>query len=115
MVGARQTGFEPRFIELAGNVNAAMPHHVVAKIGEALNAHRKSLNGSHVLVAGIAYKRDIDDIRESPALDVMGVLHQAGARLCIPIRLRAETARLPWPQAGYDLTCTLERGAPGRT
>jgi UDP-N-acetyl-D-glucosamine dehydrogenase len=78
---AKQTGFEPRFIELAGQVNGAMPHLVVTKIAEGLNAHRKSLNGSHVLVAGIAYKRDIDDIRESPALDVMGLLHQAGVRL----------------------------------
>jgi UDP-N-acetyl-D-glucosamine dehydrogenase len=78
---AKQTGFEARFIELAGNVNGAMPHLVVSKIAEALNTHRKSLNGSHVRVAGVAYKRDIDDIRESPSLDVMGLLHAAGARI----------------------------------
>ena len=78
---AKQNGFEPRFIELAGHVNASMPHFVVDKIADALNAHKKALNGSHVLVVGIAYKRDIDDIRESPALDVMGLLHEKGARL----------------------------------
>ncbi len=56
-----------------------MPHYVVDKIGEALNTKRKAINGSKVLVAGIAYKRDIDDMRESPALDVMGLLHGRGA------------------------------------
>jgi UDP-N-acetyl-D-glucosamine dehydrogenase len=78
---AKQTGFEPRFIELAGHVNASMPHAVVDKIADALNTHRKPLNGSKVLIAGVSYKRDIDDIRESPALDVMGMLHQKGVRL----------------------------------
>jgi len=78
---AKQTGFEPRFIELAGQVNASMPHHVVDAITSALNVHRKSLNGSRVLVVGIAYKRDIDDMRESPALDVMGLLLAKGAQL----------------------------------
>jgi UDP-N-acetyl-D-glucosamine dehydrogenase len=78
---AKQTGFEPRFIELAGHVNASMPHAVVDKIADALNTHRKPLNGSKVLIAGVTYKRDIDDIRESPALDVMGMLHQKGVRL----------------------------------
>ncbi len=76
---AKQTGFDPRFIELAGHINAAMPHYVVEKVAEALNTKRKAINGSNVLIAGIAYKRDIDDIRESPALDVMGLLHAKGA------------------------------------
>jgi UDP-N-acetyl-D-glucosamine dehydrogenase len=76
---AKQTGFDPRFIELAGHINAGMPHYVVDKVGEALNTKRKPINGSKVLVAGIAYKRDIDDMRESPALDVMGLLHAKGA------------------------------------
>ena len=76
---AKQSGFEARFIELAGYINGSMPHAVVDKIGEALNTRRKSINGSRVLIAGIAYKRDIDDMRESPALDVMTVLHQKGA------------------------------------
>jgi UDP-N-acetyl-D-glucosamine dehydrogenase len=78
---AREAGFEARFIELAGHVNASMPHYVADKVGEALNTHRKPVNGSSVLILGVAYKRNIDDIRESPALDVMHVLHQRGARL----------------------------------
>jgi UDP-N-acetyl-D-glucosamine dehydrogenase len=78
---AKQNGFEPRFIELAAHVNAAMPHLVVNKIAEALNSVRRSLNGSRVLIAGIAYKRDIDDIRESPALDVMNLLRENGVKL----------------------------------
>jgi UDP-N-acetyl-D-glucosamine dehydrogenase len=78
---AKQSGFDPRFIELAGHINGAMPHFVADKVAEALNAHRKSINGSTILVAGIAYKRDIDDMRESPALDVMGLLHARGATL----------------------------------
>jgi UDP-N-acetyl-D-glucosamine dehydrogenase len=76
---AKQTGFDPRFIELAGHINAGMPHYVVDKVGEALNAKKKSINGSKILIAGIAYKRDIDDMRESPALDVMGLLQAKGA------------------------------------
>src|SRR5688500_10621056 len=75
----RQTGFEPRFVELAGHINSSMPHYVVDKVAEALNSRKKSINGSTVLIAGIAYKRDIDDMRESPALDVMSLLHQKGA------------------------------------
>jgi UDP-N-acetyl-D-glucosamine dehydrogenase len=78
---AKQSGFEPRFIELAGQVNAAMPHFVVDKIADALNHHRKPVNGSLVLVLGLTYKRDIDDIRESPSLDVMTLLHERGARV----------------------------------
>jgi len=78
---AKQTGFDPRFIELAGQVNGAMPHFVVDKIADALNRHQKAINGSTVLVLGLAYKRDIDDMRESPSLDVMHLLHQKGARV----------------------------------
>jgi UDP-N-acetyl-D-glucosamine dehydrogenase len=78
---AKQSGFDSRFIELAGQINGAMPHFVVQKIADALNGQRKPVNGSNVLVVGIAYKRDIDDIRESPSLDVMGVLAQKGARV----------------------------------
>jgi UDP-N-acetyl-D-glucosamine dehydrogenase len=78
---AKQYGFEPRFIELAGHVNGSMPHATVDKIADALNVQKKPVNGSRVLVAGIAYKRDIDDMRESPALDVMGLLHQRGAEV----------------------------------
>ena len=76
---AKQTGFDPRFIELAGQINGQMPHFVVDKIADALNRHQRSINGSTVLVLGVAYKRDIDDMRESPSLDVMALLHQKGA------------------------------------
>jgi UDP-N-acetyl-D-glucosamine dehydrogenase len=75
----KQSGFDPRFIELAGHINSGMPHYVVDKVAEALNTKRKAINGSKILIAGVAYKRDIDDIRESPALDVMGLLHARGA------------------------------------
>ena len=78
---AKQSGFDPRFIELAGHINGAMPHYVVEKIGDALNTRRKSINGSNILIAGVAYKRDIDDMRESPSLDVMGLLHAKGAHV----------------------------------
>jgi UDP-N-acetyl-D-glucosamine dehydrogenase len=78
---AKQSGFEPRFIELAGYVNGAMPHHVVDLVGEALNLRHKPVRDASVLVAGITYKKDIDDIRESPALDVMALLDARGATL----------------------------------
>jgi UDP-N-acetyl-D-glucosamine dehydrogenase len=78
---AKQSGFDPRFIELAGQINGGMPHFVVEKIGDALNRHQKSINGSTVLILGVAYKRDIDDMRESPSLDVMALLHQKGAHV----------------------------------
>jgi UDP-N-acetyl-D-glucosamine dehydrogenase len=77
----KEVGFEARFIELAGHVNGAMPHHVVDKVTDALNSHSKAVRGSSVLLLGISYKRDIDDLRESPALDVMAVLHKKGARV----------------------------------
>jgi UDP-N-acetyl-D-glucosamine dehydrogenase len=76
---AKQSGFDPRFIELAGHINAGMPHYVVDKVMDALNTRRKAINGSRVLVVGVAYKRDIDDMRESPALDVMHLLDTKGA------------------------------------
>ena len=75
----KEVGFEARFIELAGHVNGAMPHYVADKVVEALNSQSKAARGSSVLVLGASYKRDIDDMRESPALDVMGILHQRGA------------------------------------
>jgi UDP-N-acetyl-D-glucosamine dehydrogenase len=76
---ARQSGFEARFIELAGNVNGGMPEHVVERTAEALNSARKALNGSRVHVFGVAYKRDVNDMRESPALDIMELLTRRGA------------------------------------
>ena len=76
---AKQFNFEARFIELAGQVNGSMPEHVVTRVAEALNAHRKPVNGSRVHVLGVAYKRDIDDVRESPALDIIELLTRRGA------------------------------------
>src|SRR4030088_1532360 len=68
---AKEYDFSTRFIELAGEVNTAMPYHVVESVGEALNQHKKSLKGSKILVLGVAYKKDIDDLRESPALTII--------------------------------------------
>jgi len=77
----KQAGIEARFIELAGYINGQMPHFVVDKIQNALNDHAKPLKGSHIHVLGVAYKKNIDDVRESPALDIMLLLKRRGARL----------------------------------
>ena len=77
----KQAGIEARFIELAGYINGQMPHFVVDKIQNALNDHAKPLKGSHIHILGVAYKKDIDDVRESPALDIMLLLKRRGARL----------------------------------
>jgi UDP-N-acetyl-D-glucosamine dehydrogenase len=77
----KQAGIEARFIELAGYINGQMPHFVVDKVQDALNDHAKPVKGSHVHVAGVAYKRDIDDVRESPALDIILLLLKLGARV----------------------------------
>jgi UDP-N-acetyl-D-glucosamine dehydrogenase len=78
---AKQYGFESRFIELAGVVNGQMPHYTVDKVSEALNRSRKAVNGAKVLVLGVAYKKNISDVRESPALDILQLLSKKGARL----------------------------------
>jgi UDP-N-acetyl-D-glucosamine dehydrogenase len=77
----KQAGIEARFIELAGYINGQMPHFVVDKVQNALNEVAKPLKGSHIHVLGVAYKRDIDDVRESPALDIMHLLGRRGARV----------------------------------
>ena len=77
----KQAGIEARFIELAGYINGQMPHFVVDKIQNALNDHSKPLKGSKVHVMGVAYKRDIDDVRESPALDIIHLLGKRGAKV----------------------------------
>ena len=78
---ARQYGLHTRFIELAGEINSAMPHWVIGKVVDALNERRKPLNGSRVLVLGIAYKKNVDDMRESPAVELMSLLAARGARV----------------------------------
>src|SRR5690242_494476 len=76
---AKEFDFQTRFIELAGEVNTAMPYHVLASVAEALNRQKKALNGARVLVLGVAYKKDIDDLRESPSLTIIELLQKQGA------------------------------------
>lgn len=78
---ARKHGLTTRFIELAGEINTAMPRYVATKIGEALNDHAKPIRGSKIVVLGVAYKKDVDDPRESPAFELMELLTQSGADL----------------------------------
>jgi UDP-N-acetyl-D-glucosamine dehydrogenase len=78
---AREFDFATRFIELAGEINTSMPYHVVEAISSALNDRRKSLKGSRILILGIAYKKDVDDVRESPALKIMQLLIERGAQV----------------------------------
>jgi UDP-N-acetyl-D-glucosamine dehydrogenase len=78
---ARQHGVNTRFIELAGEVNRAMPEWVVNKIAAALNERSKAIKGSRILVLGIAYKKNVDDVRESPAAAIMELLRDRGAVL----------------------------------
>ncbi len=77
----RSLNFHARFIELAGQVNSAMPEVVVTMIADALNERKKAINGSRIHILGVAYKKDVSDVRESPALDVMEMLRQRGAEL----------------------------------
>jgi UDP-N-acetyl-D-glucosamine dehydrogenase len=75
----RMLNYKTRFIDLASEINSEMPEYVVRKVARALNHDRKSVNGSRILILGIAYKKDIDDMRESPAFDVMRLLEERGA------------------------------------
>lgn len=78
---AREFGLHTRFIELAGEINSNMPNWVVNKIADALNTHEKPIKGSKVLVLGIAYKKNVDDMRESPSLTLMEILEEKGAQV----------------------------------
>jgi UDP-N-acetyl-D-glucosamine dehydrogenase len=77
----RTLNYKTRFIDLASEVNSQMPEYVVKKVARALNDEKKAVNGSRILVLGVAYKKDIDDMRESPALDVMRLLEERGGRV----------------------------------
>jgi UDP-N-acetyl-D-glucosamine dehydrogenase len=111
---AKQTGFDPRFIELAGHINAGMPHYVAEKVAEALNTRRKAVNGSNILIAGVAYKRDCDDVRESPALDVMGLLHDKGATVAYADPHVPEVHGREWSGRLDMKAVELSRGSIGR-
>ena len=76
---ARQSGFESRFIELAGHVNGGMPRHVVERVAEALNSRSRAVRGSSIHLFGMAYKPNVSDVRESPAIDVADLLQRRGA------------------------------------
>jgi UDP-N-acetyl-D-glucosamine dehydrogenase len=77
----KQAGIEARFIELAGYINGQMPMYVVEKVQNALNDHAKPIKGSRIHMLGVAYKKDIDDVRESPALDIIRLLERRGAKI----------------------------------
>ena len=76
---AKEFDFQTRFIELAGEINTGMPYHSVEAVADALNQHKKALNGAKVLVLGLSYKKDIDDLRESPSLTIIELLQKRGA------------------------------------
>jgi UDP-N-acetyl-D-glucosamine dehydrogenase len=78
---AKEWDFHTRFIELAGEINIGMPYHVVASVAAALNQQKKALNGARIMVLGVAYKKDIDDLRESPALTIIELLQKEGAQI----------------------------------
>jgi UDP-N-acetyl-D-glucosamine dehydrogenase len=78
---AKEFDFRTRFIELAGEINNNMPYHVLSAVGHALNGHKKAVNGARVLILGVAYKKDIDDLRESPALTIIELLQKDGAQV----------------------------------
>jgi UDP-N-acetyl-D-glucosamine dehydrogenase len=111
----RTLAFKTRMIELASEINAEMPAYVVRKVADALNDERKAVNGSRVLVLGIAYKKDIDDLRESPALEVMRLLQAKGAEViyhdphCPVISDDGHTPLADLPMESQELTDDLLR------
>jgi len=78
---AKEFDFSTRFIQLAGEINTSMPHYVIEKVGAALNDRGRSIRGTSVLVLGVAYKKDVDDVRESPSLEIMKLLSERGAEI----------------------------------
>jgi UDP-N-acetyl-D-glucosamine dehydrogenase len=111
---ARQTGFECRFIELAGHINGAMPEYVVQRVSDALNTVRKAINGSRIHLFGVAYKRDVNDSRESPALDIMQLLIQRGADVSYTDPFIGAVTQgerrfehIPFNQVGPNIDCAV--------
>jgi len=109
----RTHGFKTRMIELASEINAEMPRFVVEKVADALNQDRKAVNGSRVLVLGVAYKKDIDDLRESPAIEILRLLQEKGAEVfyhdpfCAEIRDDGHTLLAGLPMRSAELTDAL--------
>jgi len=102
---ARQYGMTTQFIELAGQVNTGMPRYVVQRVADALNERRQSLKGSRVLVLGLAYKPDIDDVRESPSLELIELLRHKGAKVDYNDPYIPQTHK----QREYDLRMTSKK------
>lgn len=101
---ARQHGFDSQFISLAEKINSGMPAYVVSLVADALNNDRKSVNGSRILILGVAYKRDIDDMRESPALSIIDLLRARGAQV---------SYHDPYvPEVTFDHAYTIGDGEP---
>jgi UDP-N-acetyl-D-glucosamine dehydrogenase len=107
---ARTNGFVPRFIDLATSVNASMPGHIISLIGEALNRQRKSINGSKILVMGVAYKADVSDTRESPAVEIVRRLRASGATVAYHDPLVPELCEAEPPLKSLPLTAKFVRG-----
>lgn len=110
---AREYGLHTRFIELSGEVNRAMPEYVIGKLMDGLNQHGKSLKGSKVLVLGIAYKKNVDDMRESPSVEIMELIQAKGAEIAysdphVPVfpKMRTHTFEL----SSVELTDTALQG-----
>jgi len=95
--------YTAQFIELASTINSSMPQHVVEKIAAALNDAEKSVKGSRILVLGVAYKRDVSDTRESPAMDIIGLLKKRGARLSYADPFVPELDLLGETMTAFDL------------
>jgi UDP-N-acetyl-D-glucosamine dehydrogenase len=110
---SKQAGIEARFIELAGHINGDMPRYVVSRIQDALNDQAKPLRNSRIHIVGVAYKRDIDDVRESPALDVIHLLLQRGASVSFTdpfvreVRLDSTTLQSTSLDAAASSDCTV--------
>jgi UDP-N-acetyl-D-glucosamine dehydrogenase len=107
----KEFGLEARFIELAGQINGSMPRHVVEKITEALNSQKKAINGAEILVMGVSYKADVDDVREAPALEVIHQLLNWGAKVAYhdPFVPRIDARAWAGGVAMESVSCTPER------
>ncbi len=103
----RTLNYKARFIELATDVNSNMPNHVVGKVADALNAERKAINGSRILILGVAYKPNVSDVRESPALDILHLLQERGADICYHDPFVSDLAHEALPLTSVTLTTAL--------